>query len=848
MIAGPGDPRLTDSSVQGRLFEQLLLFLDRLAGQAPVVLVIEDAHWADRSSLELLGFLIRNLRRQRVLVLLTYRSDELDRRQPLMPFLAELERSGRGERLELTRFDRSDLADLLRGILGADPDPALVRRIHERSDGNAFYAEELLASGGRGDMPDSLRDVLLAKLATLSESTLEFVRVASAGGARVSSGLVGAVMGIDQRARELALREAVERHVLVATKRADDERYGFRHALVQEAIYDELLPEERTRLHSAFAHALVDERAGQGSLRAAEIAYHWQAAHDLPHAFDAWIGAGLAAEALYAFADAQASYERALDLWDEVPDASARAPLDRVDLLVRAAHAAWFKNPAPSVAHIRSAIALVDERTDPVRAGLLHERLGAYSWSIPDPATSGAAYREAVRLVPDEPPSAARSLVLSGLGRYLTKIEHAAESRPFCERALAVANAAGAREVESGALLRLGEVLVRLGEVEQGLATIRRAVMVAVELDQIDEVANAMFGLTDALFQTGRYAQASRAIVETETYASTHGVGSRQGTLAIRLAVWMDEALGRWDEAEAALALASQFGSEAAIALELEVSKLSLDTGRGRFESADRRAQRVRIPAERFADRWAPSVLAEHALWEGRSRDAREAVRAGVGAFERAQGREEFLVTQLERLLARGLWAEAELAADARWRHDDAELAEATRLGATLIGRMRAALVDETISHLDPRQEAAWLATCEAEFTRLLDTPAPDQWATTAAAWHDLGWPYHRAYGLMREAESTLALRRDRRRAAGALTEGHAIARTLGALPLLGKIEIDRRPRGHRARRDSTSPPCKAEGSQPEAQSTRPDPARNGGARAPCSGLFRWRDREPGSS
>ena len=205
---------------------------------------------------------------------------------------------------------------------------------------SAFHAEELLASGGRSEMPDSLRDVLLAKLATLSASTLEFVRVASAGGARVSSALVGAVMGIDQGAREMALREAVERHVLVASRRADDERYGFRHALVQEAIYNDLLPEERTRLHSAFAHALVDERARQVSLRAAEIAYHWQAAHDLPHAFDAWIGAGLAAEALYAFADAHASYERALDLWDEVPDASARAPLDRVDLLVRAAHAA----------------------------------------------------------------------------------------------------------------------------------------------------------------------------------------------------------------------------------------------------------------------------------------------------------------------------------------------------------------------------------------------------------------------------------------------------------------------------------------------------------------------------
>ena len=185
------DPGLTDSSVQGRLFEQLLLFLDRLAGQAPVVLVIEDAHWADRSSLEVLGFLIRNLRRQRVLVLLTYRSDELDRRQPLMPFLAELERSGRGERVELTRFDR------VRPRRPAPWDPRGGPGPNAgSSDPRALGWQRLLCRGatgqrGRGDLPDSLRDVLLAKLATLSESTLEFVRVASAGGARVSSGLVG---------------------------------------------------------------------------------------------------------------------------------------------------------------------------------------------------------------------------------------------------------------------------------------------------------------------------------------------------------------------------------------------------------------------------------------------------------------------------------------------------------------------------------------------------------------------------------------------------------------------------------------------------------------------------------
>ena len=264
-------------------------------------------------------------------------------------------------------------------------------------------------------------------------------------------------MGIDQPAVEAALREAVARHVLVRSKRPTEGRYAFRHALVQEAVYDELLPEERTRLHSAFAEALADDATGQAdATRAAELAYHWQAAHDLPRAFEAWIRAGIAAEAIYAFADARASSSSALDLWDQVPDASARAPLDRVDLLAHAARAAVGTDPGRSVAYIRSAIALVDPAADPTRAGLLNERLGAYSWSVGDTDASLSAYREAVRLVPAQPPSAARSLVLSGLGRYLAKTDHAAESALLCEEALAVARSAGAREVESRALGPLG--------------------------------------------------------------------------------------------------------------------------------------------------------------------------------------------------------------------------------------------------------------------------------------------------------------------------------------------------------------------------------------------------------
>ncbi len=424
----PDAPSAPDGSGQGQPFEHVLLLLERLADRAPVLLMVEDIHWADRSTLELLGFLGRNLRRGRILVLITYRSDELHRRHPLMRFLVEQERNSRVGRVELDRFDRDELGEQLRGILGVDPDPDLVHQILARSGGNAFYVEELVASGWDGRLSETLRDVLLLRLARLSKGTQEFIRVASAGGTRVSSRLVGTVMDIDQPAIEVALREAVERHVLVSDRAPTDGRYAFRHALVREAAYDELLPEERSRLHSAFAEALAADVIGQAdATRAAELAYHWHAAHDLPRAFAAWIRAGIAAEAIYAYADARASFEQALDLWDQIPDASARASLDRVDLLAHAARAAWVTDPGRSVAFIRSAIVLVDPADDPTRAGLLNERLGAYTWSVGDTDASLSAYREAVRLVPARPPSASRSLVLSGLGRYLAKTDHAAE-------------------------------------------------------------------------------------------------------------------------------------------------------------------------------------------------------------------------------------------------------------------------------------------------------------------------------------------------------------------------------------------------------------------------------------
>ena len=213
--AGSG---LNIGSTQGRFFELLLGVLHRLADSVPLVLVVEDLHWSDRSTRDLLAFLVRNIRDVGVVLVMTYRSDELHRRHPLLPFLAELERSGRVERLELTRFDRHEAAAQLAAIAGPDLDPALVESIHARSSGNPFFAEELLVSArdtGKAALPPTLREVLLAHVASLTEATQELLRVASAAGHRVDPQLLAMLNGSDPAALYGSLREAVGHHILV---------------------------------------------------------------------------------------------------------------------------------------------------------------------------------------------------------------------------------------------------------------------------------------------------------------------------------------------------------------------------------------------------------------------------------------------------------------------------------------------------------------------------------------------------------------------------------------------------------------------------------------------------------
>lgn len=262
------------NSSQDRIFALVLGLLTRLATARPLVFIVEGLHWADRSTRDLLSFLVRAARGTRMLLLATLRDEDVHRDHPLRGFVAELTRVRGVRRFQLAPFTRTELAQQVEAILGEPPSAELVEHLFERTEGNAFYTEELLAGGARAELPPSLRDVLLLRIEQLSSPARRLLAVAAAAGHAVDERLLAMVADLDDQVFADALREALGHQVLVP--QGHGASYGFRHALVREAVYRDLLAAERSQLHGALARTLVQrpELAETGIGVAAELAHH----------------------------------------------------------------------------------------------------------------------------------------------------------------------------------------------------------------------------------------------------------------------------------------------------------------------------------------------------------------------------------------------------------------------------------------------------------------------------------------------------------------------------------------------------------------------------------------------
>ena len=775
--AAPADGEPHDPA-QGRLFEAVLALLDLLGAEAPVVLALEDLHWADPSTRAFVAFLARSLCRERVLVVATYRLDELHRRHALRPLLAELERDPAVRRITLAPLTRDELAAALEDILGAPPTAELLDRLYARSEGNPLFMEELLAAGvdGRGALPATLRDALILRIEQLSEAAQELLR-ALAIGQRADHELLAEVSGLDRSTLRTALRAAVASHLVVAQP---DDRYAFRHALLREVVEDDLLPGERTELHRGFAEAL-ERRAASGPAGAqltAGIAHHYAAAGDQPAALGASVRAAAEAEAVRAHGEAAALLERTLDLWDRVPDAEALSGADRVALLCRAAeaHLAAGVNTRPEPL-LRAALQMVDEGAEPRRAATLLERLAHTQWRLGRGDEALANARRALELVEGGEPTPERATILAWWARTRMLQGRFRDATRAAHDAIAAAEATSNHAALSSALNAMGVALAGQGAVEDGTAALRRAIDIAREQDRPVELESAQVNLADALHLSGRTRE-----------ALTVARATREESPRLGYTGWLDAVIselafevGDWENAARVLpARDRRFVGVELVNVELRRAELNL--GRGEHDDAAARLARVTdLVAASTEPQWhGPfgSLLAELHRRQGDLDGARAAV-------DEALDRIEFCtedVARLARVSAAGIAVEADRAQRGRDLGDDADVRRALDNVDALLARVAAAA-----EHEGP-VEAAWLAAAQADADRAAGADDASRWVAAVVAWERVERPYQAALARWREAEAHVAAG-DREAAARAAGRALETARRLEAGWLAGEVD-----------------------------------------------------------
>lgn len=556
-----------------RLFELTARLLEAVAAERTVVLAIEDLHWADTSTRHLLSYLFRTLRRGRLVVLATYRADDIHRRHPLRPLLAELDRLRTVRRVEVGRFSRDEVGRQMAGILAAEPEPSLVDDVFERSDGNAFFVEELAvasAGGSCAGLTDSLRDLLLVRVEELPENAQRVARFVAEGGSTVEYGLLAAVAGLSEDDLLDALRDAVGANILIPSR--DGDGYLFRHSLVREAVGDDLLPGERSRINRRFATALeADPALVARDQRTTRLASYWYHAHDPAKALPAVLDASVEARRRHAYAEQLRLLERAMELWDGAPDDvrvrlrpvdytevyppcgcdPGTTPLRYLDLMAEAAVAGRLCGERERALKItkRALRLLEDEPDEPdaLRAAWFWVQRSRLVQSL----ARGDGWRElatAQDLVRGLPPSVVHAEVLAVVAGWWMLHEPGPEAFAAAEQAVQYARMVGARDIELTARVTLGALMVDAGDVEAGFAELFDVREQTVASSNIGQLGRTYVNLPSVLEGVGRSREAVEILDEGIRLAQ------RYGLLEPEPWMWSNRAeslyaLGRWEEA-----------------------------------------------------------------------------------------------------------------------------------------------------------------------------------------------------------------------------------------------------------------------------------------------------------
>ncbi|MGQ7312958.1 helix-turn-helix transcriptional regulator [Microbacterium arabinogalactanolyticum] len=596
---GPASADRT-SGAEG-LREAIANVLEVAAARHPLVIVVEDLHWADDATLTALAFLLRALAGHRILFVFTCRVDEVRRGGSVRTFLVEAERARLLERIEVQRLDPVQVRALVEALNGPTDDAGFARLL-ERSEGVPFFIEELSCEAS-GPLPDSLRDVLLVRFDALDEDARRVVRVISASDAVVDHDLLTELAGLDDDRLDAGIRAAVGAAILAVRS---DRGYGFRHALLREAVHDDLLPGERSRLHRAYAEAL-ERRAERGECGfEAALAFHWHQAHDARRALGAAIAAAERARTSFAFSSAVRFGELALELWDQVPDAEEVAGRSHLELLKGLG--SLLRNAGHderAIAVVNLALDEVDDTTPPiVRVKLLRDK-ALYVQNSGRPGAAGLV-RQALAAMDDGVEDERLRAVLLNLlaGRLMVEGDLPA-AVDAGEQALRIGREGGFENVVSVAANLIASSRLHLGEVDRGLELYELSWEHARDTD-----AKLRYWVnhSDSLSTLGRYREALSAAERGVEHAKELGLERSSGSILTENMVEPLLELGEVDRAEELLSKDLTLRSFRIFRVYTTASRIRALIWRGRIDEASA-----------LLEEWRPTFLAasevERQVW-----------------------------------------------------------------------------------------------------------------------------------------------------------------------------------------------------------------------------------------
>lgn len=555
--ARPGDP----PAERHRLFQAVFQALRPRDGELRV-LIVEDLHWADEASQDLLQFLARAIAGERIVLIGSYRSDEIHRLHPLAGLIARLARDRRPREIQLAPLSRDELAEMLAATLGRPPAHDLLSALYERSEGNPFFAEELLGPliAGEAALPISIRESILRRAAGLDEPAQRVLRAAAVIGRRFDFELLRRLTGLDERQLIASLSTLVERQLIAEEAAGDDDSYHFRHELIREALYEEMLRRERRLRHHEVLRALEELAAAGREAAIDQLAYHAIQARATPQAARYSEQAGDRAAAIHAYRAALSHYEAALDAADD------EGPAGRAALLARLGRAAFLIGDLGRASgYWREALGLYQQLGDTRRAADTQRSLARVAWDQGDRRAAFAHARAALAALEGGEPCRELAMAYSTLSNLamLSSVDrpgHAAECIAWGERALALARQIDDRATICHALNNIGTVMCDSGREQEGMRNLRHSLAIALDADLPADAVRAYLNLGGRLCRAGYNDEGVALLREGWSYAARHGSIRGSGKL-LGLLLYSLIDVGRWPEAEALLAEVTRPGT-----------------------------------------------------------------------------------------------------------------------------------------------------------------------------------------------------------------------------------------------------------------------------------------------